>query len=128
MPQKWFKIINQTVDPLKVDGFAARHNTKLKTFWSYQPDPDAEAMDAFYQIWPKKDSILVMKLKEMVLATLWWPTQYWFPVSATNETSSGSSDFQDKKGLDSSRMTLISNKWSTDGVNEETQDFFFKGT
>ena len=61
MPKKWFQTINQRMGPLKIDGFAARHNTKLKTFWSYQPDPEAKAMDAFQQTWyaiKKLDGVL----------------------------------------------------------------------
>ncbi|EIE78420.1 hypothetical protein RO3G_03124 [Rhizopus delemar RA 99-880] len=54
IPKKWFQVINQKMGPLKIDSFAARHNTKLKTFWSYQADPDARAVDAFRQVWPKK--------------------------------------------------------------------------
>jgi hypothetical protein len=46
--------MNQRMRPLKIDGFAARHNAKLKTFWSYQPDPEVKAIDAFRQTWPKK--------------------------------------------------------------------------
>ena len=94
MPKKWFQVINQKMGPLKIDGFAARHNTKLKTFWSYRADPEARAVDAFRQVWPKKGLYLFppwqlipkvlrqirsMKLKEVVLVTPWWPTQYWFP-------------------------------------------------
>ncbi|KAG0772974.1 hypothetical protein G6F22_015278 [Rhizopus arrhizus] len=84
MPKKWFQVINQKMGPLRIDGFAARHNTKLKTFWSYQADPEAKAVDAFRQVWPKKGLYLFppwqlipkilrqirsMKLKEMVLVT-----------------------------------------------------------
>ncbi|KAG1036148.1 hypothetical protein G6F43_013106 [Rhizopus delemar] len=44
----------------------------------------------------------------------------------TNETSTTTADIQDKKGLDSSRLALISNKWTSDGISKRTQEFFLK--
>ena len=37
--------------PLEVDMFAFRLTTQLERFFSWRPDPEAEAMDAFYQDW-----------------------------------------------------------------------------
>lgn len=54
IPKKWFQVINQKMSPLKIDGFTAGHNTKLKTSWSYRAVPEVRAVDAFCQIWPKK--------------------------------------------------------------------------
>ena len=34
-----------------IDLFAARHNTQLPRFYSFRPDPDAEAFDALAQNW-----------------------------------------------------------------------------
>jgi hypothetical protein len=44
----------------------------------------------------------------------------------TNETSTTTADIQDKKELDSSRLALTSNKWTSDGISKCTQGFFLK--
>ncbi|KAG1139347.1 hypothetical protein G6F37_012372 [Rhizopus arrhizus] len=44
----------------------------------------------------------------------------------TNETSIATVDIQDKKELDSSRLVLISNKWTSDGIGKRTEEFFLK--
>ncbi|KAG0799469.1 hypothetical protein G6F22_003195 [Rhizopus arrhizus] len=119
MPKKWFQVINQKMGPLKIDGFAARHNTKLKTFWSYRADPEARAVDAFRQVWPKKvegSGIGHPMVADPILVS----------DTITNETSIATVDIQDKKELDSSHLALISNKWTSDGISKRTQEFFLK--
>ena len=37
--------------PHNVDLFAARHNTQLPRYFSFKPDPEAEAVDALAQCW-----------------------------------------------------------------------------
>ena len=37
--------------PLVVDMFASRLTTQLKRFFSWRPDPEAEALDTFNQDW-----------------------------------------------------------------------------
>ena len=37
--------------PLEIDLFAARHNTQLKKFISWHPDPEAQGTDAFKHNW-----------------------------------------------------------------------------
>lgn len=54
LPRQIFQQLNKNWGPLKLDVFADRVNTQLPRFWSLQPDPEAEAMDAFQQQWPKK--------------------------------------------------------------------------
>ncbi|SAL96228.1 hypothetical protein, partial, partial [Absidia glauca] len=53
LPKSWFRHIcrHWKMRP-SVDGFASRLNNKVPKFWSYQPDPDAQATDAFRQNWP----------------------------------------------------------------------------
>jgi hypothetical protein len=46
--------------------------------------------------------------------------------TVTNEASTTTTDIQDKKELDSSRLAVISNKWTSDGINQRTQEFFLK--
>ena len=43
--------IQQKCGPLEVDMFASRLTTQLKRFFSWRPDPEAEALDAFNQNW-----------------------------------------------------------------------------
>ncbi|KAG0735469.1 hypothetical protein G6F57_009442 [Rhizopus arrhizus] len=44
----------------------------------------------------------------------------------TNETSTTTADIQDKEELDSSRLALTSNKWTSDGISKCTRGFFLK--
>ena len=46
-----FKKIQQKWGPLEVDMFASRLTTQLKRFFSWRPDPEAEALNAFNQNW-----------------------------------------------------------------------------
>ena len=46
-----FKKILKRWGPLEVDLFAARHNHQLQRYYSYRPDPGAEAIDALAQSW-----------------------------------------------------------------------------
>ena len=38
----------------KIDGFAARHNTQLKDYWSWRADPYAQKINAMAQSWKEK--------------------------------------------------------------------------
>lgn len=40
--------------PATVDAFASSGNAKFPAFWSFKPDPRAEATDAFAQTWSKR--------------------------------------------------------------------------
>ena len=46
-----FNKIQRKWGPLEVDTFASRLTTQLKRFFSWRPDPEAEALDAFNQNW-----------------------------------------------------------------------------
>lgn len=88
-----FKIINEQFGPFQLDMFATRINTHCTDYYSWKPDPDAKAIDAFNQIWNLPFSYAfppfsmvgpaLQKLQEdqgeifMVLPL--WPTQSWFP-------------------------------------------------
>ena len=39
------------IGPTEVDMFASRLTTQVKRFFSWRPDPEAEALDAFNQNW-----------------------------------------------------------------------------
>jgi len=49
-PRIFYKI-NQRWGPLEVDLFASRLTTQLQRFFSWRPDPEAKALDAFIQDW-----------------------------------------------------------------------------
>lgn len=46
-----FQIIQEKWGPLEVDLFASRLTTQLERFFSWRPDPEAEALDAFNLDW-----------------------------------------------------------------------------
>jgi len=46
-----FRKIQTTMGPLEVDLFASRLTSQLPKFFSWRPDPQAEATDAFLQDW-----------------------------------------------------------------------------
>ena len=46
-----FHKIQQKWSPLEVDMFASRLTTQLKRLFSWRPDSEAEALDAFNQDW-----------------------------------------------------------------------------
>ena len=46
-----FNKIQRKWGPLEVDTFASRLTTQLKRFFSWRPDPEAEALDAFNENW-----------------------------------------------------------------------------
>ena len=89
-----FQRILTQMGPLEVDLFASRLTRQLPRFYSWRPDPEAEATDAFLQDW----SIIwgfanppwclihrcLTKVKaqaaRMVLVAPLWKTQSWFPV------------------------------------------------
>ena len=49
-PQLFHKI-QQTFGPLEVDLFATRLSAQCRRYFSWRPDPSAEATDAFLQVW-----------------------------------------------------------------------------
>ena len=77
-----------------IDLFAARHNTQLSRFYSFRPDPEAEAFDALAQNWKGEKPyafppfILIGRflqklkqdrVKEAILIAPVWPHQVWYP-------------------------------------------------
>ncbi|KAG1037169.1 hypothetical protein G6F43_012917 [Rhizopus delemar] len=51
LPRRFFKKIQEQWRPLKINAFATRANTRLRRFWSLNPDPQAEAINAWRQRW-----------------------------------------------------------------------------
>lgn len=49
LPRRWFQQLQRIWGHqlFKIDAFATRHNRKLPAYWSLQPDPEAQAVDAF---------------------------------------------------------------------------------
>ena len=89
-----FEILLKRWGPLDVDLFAARHNTQLKSFFSYHPDPEALASDALAQSWGDLNcyafppfvllgrvlqKIRQERVKKVILIAPNWTAQVWYP-------------------------------------------------
>jgi len=46
-----FALIQETMKPLKIDLFASHLTHQLSRYYSWRPDPAAEATEAFTQNW-----------------------------------------------------------------------------
>ena len=90
-----FQVLQQQMGPLEVDLFASRLTALLPRFYSWCPDPEAEATDAFTQNWALHRGYanppwclinrclgqITQQEARMVLITPRWTTQPWFPVA-----------------------------------------------
>ena len=89
-----FSQIERRMGPLEVDMFASRLTHQLPRYFSWRPDPSAEATDAFTQDWsqfqgyanppwclllPTLAEIQREKAKVVLVAPL-WKTQPWYPL------------------------------------------------
>ena len=85
-----FRCLNNQFGPLQVDLFATRFSRQLLCFFSWRPDPEAEATDAFTQDWsgfahppwcliPRVLRKVRSEEASLVLVTPLWPSQAWFP-------------------------------------------------
>ena len=89
-----FQQIQKSLGPLEIDLFASRLTKQLPRYYSWRPDPKAEAIDAFLQNWvqvkgfanppwcliPRCLSQIKQQQAEVLLITPLWPSQPWFPV------------------------------------------------
>jgi len=89
-----FQELNQTLGPLEVDLFASRLTHQLPRFFSWRPDPQAEAIDAFQQDWSQLKGYanppwcLVGRVlnnvrsqdAQLVLVAPVWRGKSWYPV------------------------------------------------
>src|SRR6185437_7218412 len=88
-----FQQLNPIWGPFQIDLFANRTNTQLPRFYSWTPDPFAEATDAFLQSWNKQNlwanppwilipQILSKTIHEKATLTILvplWESAPWFP-------------------------------------------------
>ena len=89
-----FVKINAKWGPLDVDLFAARHNHQIQRYFSYGPDPEAEAIDALAQNWKNLKpyafppfnllgrclkKIRQERVKVAVIIAPVWQGQSWYP-------------------------------------------------
>ena len=88
-----FQAINSLWGPLQVDLFASRITKQLPRFFSWTPDPLAEAVDAFKQTWTEFTGYAnppwgligrcvqytLQQGATIVLITPCWPSQPWYP-------------------------------------------------
>ena len=91
---KIFQKLQQSLGPLEIDLFASRLTKQLPRYYSWRPDPEAEATDAFLQNWtptrgfanppwcliPRCLSQIKQQQARVLLITPLWPCQPWFPV------------------------------------------------
>ena len=89
-----FQKINQIFGPLEIDLFASRLTHQLPRFFSWRPDPQAEAVDAFQQDWSQLRGYanppwclvgrVLNKVRtqqaQLVLVAPVWRGQSWYPV------------------------------------------------
>ena len=93
-----FDQLQKVWSPHNVDLFAARHNRQLPRYFSFKPDPEAEAVDALAQCWSDLRAYAFPpfaligrclwkleqeKVKELVLIVPVWHNQTWFPTLLT---------------------------------------------
>ncbi|XP_044146965.1 uncharacterized protein LOC122935270 [Bufo gargarizans] len=88
-----FSTISSIWGPACIDLFASRLNKQLPRFFSWRPDPEAEAVDAFLQDWsedlhyafppfsmiPRTLNQVRSQSAEIILIVPFWTTQSWFP-------------------------------------------------
>ena len=88
-----FSCLNDQLGPLDVDLFATRFSNQLPRFFSWRPDPEAEATDAFTQDWsnilgfahppwcliPRVLRKVRSEETSLVLVAPLWESQAWFP-------------------------------------------------
>ena len=89
-----FQRINRLYGPLEVDLFASRLTNQCRRYFSWRPDPFAEATDAFLQDWrtikgfanPPWNLITRVLMKtqtqgvDVILVAPVWKTQPWYPL------------------------------------------------
>ena len=89
-----FAQIERKMGPLEVDMFASRLTHQLPRYFSWRPDPAAEAIDAFSQVWSQLQGyanppwcLLLPTLAKIqrerarvVLVAPMWKTQPWYPL------------------------------------------------
>ena len=96
---KVFSTIHPLWGPLEVDLFASRLTTQLPRFYSWRPDPLAEASDAFSQDWSKVrgyafppfaqvgrclKQLVDQNVSRLVLVAPLWQSQPWYPLLLQN--------------------------------------------
>ena len=91
---KIFQQLQQSLGPLQIDLFASRLTKQLPRYYSWRPDPEAEATDAFTQNWAQARgfanppwcliSRCLNQIKQqqarVLLVTPLWPYQPWYPI------------------------------------------------
>ena len=94
LDQEVFHTLQRVWGPFNIDLLAARHNMQLRRYFSFKPDPRAEAVDTLAQTWTNFRAyafppfLLIERclrkleqdqVKEMILIVPFWHNQSWFP-------------------------------------------------
>ena len=91
---RMFQRIRQKWGPFAVDLFASRLTHQLPAYFSWRPDSQPAATDAFLQVWPSKISYanppwgLILRVlsenshqqAEVMIVAPVWKSQSWYPV------------------------------------------------
>ncbi len=84
-PVQTFGKIERRYGPQEVDLFASRLTNQCRRYYSWRPDPFAEAVDAFLQDWLSVRSLIPRVLNQvqilevdLVLVTPLWKAQPWY--------------------------------------------------
>ena len=110
-----FQQILQSLGPLEVDLFASHLTKQLPRYYSWRPDPKAEATDTFLQNWAQVRgfanppwcliawclSQIKCQQAGVLLVTPLWPCQPWFPCSPPQDVTRLSSPTPISTGPDS---------------------------
>jgi len=72
--QNFFQTLMDRLGQCTIDLFASRTNHQLSRFFSYKPDPEAEAIDALTQPW----EIVIHEKATITLVCLVRPTRPWY--------------------------------------------------
>ena len=145
-----FHKIDQLWGPLEVDLFASRLSTQCQRYFSWRPDPSAEATDAFLQTWThmrgyanppwnlvgRTLSQIQAQQTDVVLIAPVWKSQPWYPTlllmlidfpSVNNNRQSG--DVQSGPICDAptaSRMAYLRERYRGQCLSEEATDLMLK--
>ena len=138
-----FQEINQKWGPLEVDPFASCLSTQLPRYFSWRPDPLAEAKDAFTQQWEKfrgyanppwclVGRVLLQvqhQQAQVILVAPVWKGQPWYPIllemlyDYPQQLPRTLSLFQWASNVNQIDLLLQLAVWPVSGKNLDVEDF-----
>ena len=144
-----FQQINSVMGPLEIDLFTSCLTKQFPRFYSWRPDPEAEATDAFMQNWAAVRRFanppwclihrcltkLKMQTARMVQITLLWKTQSWYPLllelledlpqripHQPSGNASGARIFDATRSATTIRLAYLRQSYSSRGLSPQASD------